>query len=431
MDLPLYAAVNDSGGANTEGSWNTDQENYVNKLLGSRPRIFYAPNETAADDIIRQANRTFALLEEAEHFAGRILNYTSKLKASFKRNPSEWSTVLMRLYPLLNDTESDQRGNSYSRLAQSLRTPSAVDKLERIQASACTYREVINGSNLNLFVGFKDEESLVNNALYKAPYENITVYTSLIFDTANNTLPPHITYKIRQNVSMTPTTRSARALFRYPGPRSFEDSYYKFGFLFIQDIIERAIIDLYNGSPVLEPGSYIEEAPFPCFLYDGFLLNVESVFPLILSISWVYSVALLVQSIVHEKEKHLSEVMYVMGMNRNVLWASWFMTLFVEMSLTMVLMTLLLWLGRLLPLSSPLFIFVLLEEFAAASILMGFGFFNYLFFSLRGGSSWMVRCEQERNFYVEIADAEKFICFSCLLRIASQLASGCSHEMTK
>lgn len=44
--------------------------------------------------------------------------------------------------------------------------------------------------------------------------------------------------------------------------------------------------------------------------FDRFLLNVESVFSLILSISWLYSVALLVQNIVYEKEKHLSEVRF-------------------------------------------------------------------------------------------------------------------------
>uniref|UniRef100_A0A914ZJC1 ABC transporter domain-containing protein n=3 Tax=Parascaris univalens TaxID=6257 RepID=A0A914ZJC1_PARUN len=359
-------------GIQTEGSWSSEQENYVNKLLGSRLRIFYAPNGTAADDVIRKMNRTFELLEEGQKYAQQIINYTSGVMDSLRRHPSEWATVFERFSPVLLSSSNNERyGNSRLNMEHPMKPSTALERLELIQAFACTYQEAINGSDLNFFVGFKDEESLVNNVLNKAPFENITVYTSLIFNTVNKSLPPHFVYKIRQNVSMTPTTRSARALFRYPGPRSFEDSYYKFGFLFIQDMVERAVISLYNGNPILEPGSYIQEAPFPCFLYDEFLLNVESVFSLILSISWLYSVALLVQNIVYEKEKHLSEVMYVMGMNRNVLWASWFITVFIEMSLTMVLLTFLLWLGRLLPLSSPLFIFILLEEFAAASILMG------------------------------------------------------------
>ncbi|VDK28524.1 unnamed protein product [Anisakis simplex] len=90
--------------------------------------------------------------------------------------------------------------------------------------------------------GFKDESDLVHYALNEAPYNNITVFTSVIFDTPNATLPPHVTYKIRQNVSMTPTTRSAQALFKYPGPRDYDDSYYKFGFLFIQVSIRYIVV---------------------------------------------------------------------------------------------------------------------------------------------------------------------------------------------
>ena len=37
---------------------------------------------------------------------------------------------------------------------------------------------------------------------------------------------------------------------------------------------------------------------------------VEHVMPLCLTISWVYSVAMLVQSIVYEKERRLKEVCY-------------------------------------------------------------------------------------------------------------------------
>ena len=37
---------------------------------------------------------------------------------------------------------------------------------------------------------------------------------------------------------------------------------------------------------------------------------VEHVMPLCLTISWVYSVAMLVQSIVYEKERRLKEVLY-------------------------------------------------------------------------------------------------------------------------
>ncbi len=39
---------------------------------------------------------------------------------------------------------------------------------------------------------------------------------------------------------------------------------------------------------------------------------IEHVMPLCLTISWVYSVAMLVQSIVYEKEQRLKEVGFIM-----------------------------------------------------------------------------------------------------------------------
>ena len=38
--------------------------------------------------------------------------------------------------------------------------------------------------------------------------------------------------------------------------------------LSLQDIIERAIINVQVGRDVMEPGSYIWELPYPCYMQD-------------------------------------------------------------------------------------------------------------------------------------------------------------------
>ena len=60
--------------------------------------------------------------------------------------------------------------------------------------------------------------------------------TGLVFENieANKTLPAHIRYKIRQNATVTPTTKRVRDKYWYPGPGSGEYPYYSFGFLWIQ-----------------------------------------------------------------------------------------------------------------------------------------------------------------------------------------------------
>lgn len=47
-------------------------------------------------------------------------------------------------------------------------------------------------------------------------------------------LPPHVTYKIRQNATFTPTTKYVRNRYWYPGPGPWQHPYYQFGFVWIQ-----------------------------------------------------------------------------------------------------------------------------------------------------------------------------------------------------
>lgn len=86
---------------------------------------------------------------------------------------------------------------------------------------------------------------------------------------------------------------------------------------FFQDIVERSIIDIQTERDVLEPGSYVHQFPYPCYMSDQFLFEIEHVMPLCLTVSWVYTVAMLVQSIVHEKEQRLKEVAVVLSCKYN------------------------------------------------------------------------------------------------------------------
>lgn len=342
---------------------------YINKLLKINPKILYAPKGGDVDEVIKKMNESMTLLAAGEELASEVLGFATDLKKILLSD-----AIFSEFLDLLNARV--EKKTSHHLFQECVNSSSKVEcinhRIELMQAAACTCLDAFYGSNLDFFKGFSNERELVDYFLNNATRENITVIASLIFNlTDSGTFPPHIVYKIRQNVSMTPTTYAARTLFRYPGPRDYDDTYYKFGFLFIQDLVERSIIDVVTGSAINEPGTYIHEEPFPCFIHDRFLENVESIFPLILAVSWVYTVAIMVQSVVYEKERKLEEMMYVMGVGRNTLWFSWFLTEFLTMSFTMGLLTLLLWQGGLLPLSDPVLIFLFLEEFAVATILMG------------------------------------------------------------
>ena len=41
-----------------------------------------------------------------------------------------------------------------------------------------------------------------------------------------------------------------------------------FFFLRLQDMIDRAIVDIQAGRKVVEPGTYMQQFPYPCYVYD-------------------------------------------------------------------------------------------------------------------------------------------------------------------
>ena len=69
---------------------------------------------------------------------------------------------------------------------------------------------------------------------------------------------------------------------------------------------------------------------------------IEHMMPLCMTVSWIYTVAIVVQSIVYEKEQRLKEVMKMMGLSNAVHWVAWFITGVSGMSITVMLLTIVL-----------------------------------------------------------------------------------------
>ena len=58
----------------------------------------------------------------------------------------------------------------------------------------------------------------------------------------------------------------------------------------------------------------------------------------------------------------------MMGMNNAVHWCAWFLTTFIQMTITMAILTAILKYGKVLTHSDPWIIFTVLEVFAVATI---------------------------------------------------------------
>jgi ATP-binding cassette subfamily A (ABC1) protein 1 len=113
--------------------------------------------------------------------------------------------------------------------------------------------------------------------------------------------------------------------------------------VYLQDVLEHAIISEQSGRKLEElPGVTLQQFPYPCYVDDRFILAISRTFPLFMTLSWIYPSAMIIKSIVYEKERRLKETMRVMGLGNGVHWLSWFLDSFVVMIFSSGLLSLLL-----------------------------------------------------------------------------------------
>ncbi|XP_020626914.1 ATP-binding cassette sub-family A member 2-like isoform X2 [Orbicella faveolata] len=364
-------------------------------LLLHNPKIAYSPNGTAADKVIEKANRTFSDIEKLQHLAEDWLNTSQKIRRVLKLNDSQYYLGLVlnskhkclrrhnnMAHNLTGYKPSDYFGQ-YQGLDELLtrscdNTNPLITQLDTIDNVARLWLEMASHLNLNIFKGFKDEKSLVNYALNinnSRGGDTSKVVAGIVFMNikVNASLPPHVKYKIRMNATyFTPATDSIRDPYWMPGPQSWNQRYYDLGFTWLQDQIERAIVDLHAERDVIKPAVYMHEMPYPCYVRDNFMFIIEHMMPLCMTVSWIYTVALAVQAIVYEKEQRLKEVMKMMGLSNAVHWVAWFITSLCVMSITVFLLVITLKYGKVLYYSDPLVVWVFLMVFAVVTIVLCF-----------------------------------------------------------
>ncbi|ESP00897.1 hypothetical protein LOTGIDRAFT_81234, partial [Lottia gigantea] len=350
-------------------------------ILYSNPKVLYAPVNTSADDVIFKANTTFAFIDLIGVYANKWLNVSHELRTYLEKPQTAKNLQLIRNVSIksiaINTLEyvDSLRGIPKKFMEEDIPTiDEYVHMLDVIDHAANIWLGMMEGISLNVFQGFETEVEMVNYFLTEAYKNNDSVIAGVVFENIEEDggLPPHVQYKIRQNATFTPSTKFTRKQAWFPGPGPGDYPYYQFGFVWIQDIIERAIIDVQVGRDVIEPGTYAQQFPYPCFVYDQFMFMIEHVMPLCLTISWVYTVAMLVQSIVYEKEQRLKEVMKMMGLSNAVHWCAWFISYFIQMTITVIILTLMLKFGHVLTHSSGWIIFTVLEIYIIAVISFSF-----------------------------------------------------------
>jgi hypothetical protein len=99
-----------------------------------------------------------------------------------------------------------------------------------------------------------------------------------------------------------------RSFRRYevPGPGGIQGlQYYYSGFVWLQDMIDRGFTELATPSTSAKttlPGSFSKPFPVPAFRRDNFARGIGRVFPLVMTLAWIYTVSMVCKSVVYEKE---------------------------------------------------------------------------------------------------------------------------------
>ncbi|XP_071820131.1 ATP-binding cassette sub-family A member 2-like isoform X3 [Apostichopus japonicus] len=358
-------------------------------VLFQNPKIPYSPNTPDVNDLIDKASDFIYFAKNITFMAETWLNISHEVREYLHMN-----TTIMALeglgklektliaHPEFMQNVSMKPEVRNFILNDSLISPPLIEQnLDVLDNVACAWLSLVGPIKWDIFVGFKNENDMVDFVLNKAASRNITVFASLVFDVdQDGNLPAHVVYKIRQNSSYTARTDLIRRRFWQPGSEHHRViGYYTYGFVWLQDIVERAIIDKRVGRRVTEPGGYVEEIPYPCYLQDNFLFMIANIMPMIMVVSWVYYVAMLTRSIVYEKEQRLKEVMKMMGLSNGVHWVAWFITSMLQASVIVAAITAILHYGNILMHSNPVIVWITFTIFSASVIV--FCFVISVFFS--------------------------------------------------
>uniref|UniRef100_A0A665X1X1 P-type phospholipid transporter n=1 Tax=Echeneis naucrates TaxID=173247 RepID=A0A665X1X1_ECHNA len=228
---------------------------------------------------------------------------------------------------------------------------------------------------LDRFVALPDEDAITQRALNLL--EDSKFLAGLIFVNMypwTTNVPPHVKFKIRMDIDAVERTNKVKDRYWDPGPRAdpMDDLRYVWsGFAYLQDIIEHGIIKTQTGKewPL---GVYLQQMPYPCYVDDLFMLTLNRCFPIFMVLAWVYSVSMIVKSIVLEKELRLKETMKAMGFTNGVIWSTWFIDSFIIMGTSTALLTAIITGGRVLYYSNPIILFLFLLTFTMATIMQCF-----------------------------------------------------------
>ncbi|CAL8309859.1 unnamed protein product [Lota lota] len=356
-------------------------------------KLLYTPDTPAVQQVMKQVNKTFQDLGILQDLNEAWMEVGPAIRDYMETGPQVRLLQELLKRPqvaVLVNLNLEQTSWTASRIARFLstrpadtpRTPGApptwLDVYNDFNHTLTTLAHVAQCFSLNKLEGVETEGKMIDRALELI--ENRQFWAGVVFlipnssSSSNDSLPPHVTYKIRMDIDDVTRTNKIKDRFWDPGPAAdpFNDMRYIWGgFVYVQDLVERALARALSGVEQTT-GIYVQQMPYPCYVDDVFLRVLNRSLPLFMTLAWIYSVAMIIKGVVYEKEARLKETMRIMGLGTGTLWVSWFISSVVPFLVSALMLIALLKWGDILPYSDPSVVFFFLTAFATATIMQCF-----------------------------------------------------------
>ncbi|KAI4890960.1 hypothetical protein NFI96_031544, partial [Prochilodus magdalenae] len=406
-------------------------------------RILYTPDTPFTRRIIAEANSTFDALSKVKVLADTWLENEDEIWNFFQNSTqiNTLRTLLQNpLFAAALDQQLNGTRLSSALIANFLFNGDEKDRPEGMlpfdwrnvfnatSQAAAFLQEIMGCFDLDKFEAVSSEMLLVERALKLLDEERF--WAGVVFTDLDS--PSLVRYKLRMDIEETERTDKIKDRSWFPSARDnpYNDlRYVRGGFIYLQDMVDRAIIRTHTGVHQTL-GVYTQQMPYPCYTDDAFMSSITTILPMFLvlaymytvcqtikglvlekelrlkevlrvvgvqngplwflrslsrslplymTLAWIYSVALIVKGVVQEKEVRLKETIRIMGLRSNTYWLSWFISSFLPLGFSALLLTLILKYGKILRYSDPSVIFVFLMVYCMATVMQCF--FISVFFS--------------------------------------------------
>ncbi|KAL5254305.1 hypothetical protein ACHWQZ_G013923 [Mnemiopsis leidyi] len=326
-------------------------------------RIYYSPRTPLVESIIEHANLTFAKMAD---LVNGTANFDKKVEGLIE-------TLADPITAAVAENMIVALGN-YTGIKPPENITAALEDFSNLLKKLTTLPESFS---MDRFTGFDTEREMELAGVAAESANDTWLWAGVTFtDMEDNIteLPDNIHYKIRMKTGYMPPLQDIRYTYwrSYPYDYLWDRQYWVFGFVYIQDFIERGISDFIGNGTFDLPGSYTQMFPYPCWLNDKYLFIISRTLPMCMVISWVYIVAMSTKRIVYEKELRLKEVMRVMGLGNAVHWWGWGITLLASSSVTNVFLVIILKYGKITIFTNWALLYILLTMFSLCNISLCF-----------------------------------------------------------